>query len=46
MSNENLLYSIGELYSMLCGDLNRKEIQKGLGLANTLCFTAETNTIV
>ena len=26
--NENLLYSMGELYLMLCGDLNVKEIQK------------------
>ena len=26
ITNENLLYNSGQLYSMLCGDLNGKEI--------------------
>ena len=29
IANENLLYSTGKLYSVLCGDLNGKEILKG-----------------
>ena len=37
-----------ELYSVLCGDLNGKEIQKGgdicIRIADSLCRTAETNT--
>ena len=37
-----------ELYSVLCGDLNGKEIQKGgdtcISIADSLCYTAETNT--
>ena len=37
-----------ELYSMLCGDLNREEIQKRgdicIRIADSLCCTAETNT--
>ena len=37
-----------ELYSVLCGDLNEKEIQKRgdihIYIANSLCRTGETNT--
>ena len=37
-----------ELYSMLCGDLNEKEIQKGgdisIYIADSLCSIVETNT--
>ena len=36
-----------ELYSVLCGDVNGKEIQKKRGIckhiADSLCCTAETN---
>ena len=39
-----------ELYLMHCGDLNGKEIQKGgvirIGMADSLCCTAETNKIL
>ena len=46
-SNENLLYSTG-LYSMLCGDLNGKEIQGGgdicIHAAESLWCAAETET--
>ena len=39
-----------ELYSVLCGDLNGKEIQKRgdiyIHIADSLCCTAETNTIL
>ena len=38
----------GTLYSVLCGDLNEKEIQKGgdicIYIADSLHCTAETNT--
>ena len=44
ITNENLLHSTGELYSALCGDLNRKEIQKRGHMADSLCCTTETNT--
>lgn len=41
MTNENLLYRKGELYSMLYGDLSGKEIQKKVDIyictADTLC---------
>ena len=44
-----MLYSI-ELYSMFCGDLNGKEIQKGgdicMHIADSLCYTEETNKIL
>ena len=44
-TNENLLYRTGT--SVLCGDLNGKEIQKRgdtyLNIADSLCCTAETN---
>ena len=37
-----------ELYSVLCGDLNGKEIQKGgdkyICVADSLCCAVETNT--
>ena len=35
-----------ELYSVLCGDLNGREIQKrgGICIADLLCCTVETNT--
>ena len=37
-----------ELYSVLCSDINRKEIKKGgctcICVADSLCCTAETNT--
>ena len=37
-----------ELYSVLCGDLNGKEVQKGgdrcICMAGSFCCTAETNT--
>ena len=43
ITNENLLYSTRELYSMLCGDLNGKEIQKRgdicILIADSLCCT-------
>ena len=46
ITNENLPYSTG--YSMLCGDLNGKEIQKGGDkckcIADSLCCKAETYT--
>ena len=32
--------------SILCGDLNAKEIQKRLRIADSLCCTAETHNIV
>ena len=43
MTNENLLYS-----SVLCGDLNEKEIQKRVDIHtdDSLCSTVETNTIL
>ena len=43
ITNEKLLYSRG-LYSMLCGDLSGKEIQKRGDTANSLCCAVETNT--
>ena len=46
LSNENLLYSSGN--SVLCADLNGKEIQKRgnicIHIADLLCSTVETNT--
>ena len=38
--------SPGEHYSVLCGELSGKEIQKRVdtGIADSLCYTAETNT--
>jgi len=46
ITNENLLFR--ELYSVLCGDLNGKEISKRKGkhihITDSLCCTAETNT--
>ena len=46
ITNENLLYR--ELYSMLCGDLNGKEISERkdihIHITDSLCCTAETNT--
>ena len=48
ITNEDLLYSTGN--SVLCGDLNGKEIQKRgdicIRIADSLCCTAETNTIL
>ena len=43
ITNENLLYR--ELYSMLCGDLNGRAIQKrgDICIADSLCCTAENN---
>ena len=45
ITNENMLYS-RELYSVLCGDLNGKEIQKGgdmyICMAGSFCSTVET----
>ena len=45
-NNKNLPYSTGD--SMLCGDLNGKEIQKRgdicIHMADSLCCTADTNT--
>ena len=47
ITNENLPYSLGN-YSMLCGYLNGKEIQKRgdmcIYIADSLRYTAETNT--
>ena len=35
-----------ELHSMLCGDLDGKEIQKrGISMADSLCWTAENNIV-
>ena len=49
ITNENLLYR--ELYSILCGDLNGKEIQNkrkyiciAVELYICICCRAETNT--
>lgn len=46
ITDENLQH--GELYSMLCGDVNGKEIQKGGDIctraAESLCYTAEIDT--
>ena len=46
ITNENLLYSTGN--SVLCGDLNGKEIQKRgdicIHIADSLHCTAETDT--
>ena len=38
--------SPGEHYSVLCGELSGKEIQETVdtGIADSLCYTAETNT--
>ena len=49
ITNENRLYSTGNsLYSILCADLNGKEIQGRVDLcirvADSLCCTTETNT--
>ena len=49
ITNENLLYCTGNsIYSMLCGGLNGKEIQKQgdicIQTADSLCYTAESNT--
>ena len=45
--NENVLCSTGN-YSMLCGDLNRKEIQKReeicISIDDSLCFIVVTHT--
>jgi len=43
-TNENVLYSRGN--SVLCGELNGKEIQKrgDICISGSLCCTAETNT--
>ena len=45
-ANENLLDTTGN-YSMLCGDLNGKQIQKRgdicMCTAESCCWTAETN---
>ena len=39
-----------ELYSVFCGHLNKKEIQKckdiGICITDSLCYTAETDTAV
>ena len=47
ITNENLLEH-RELYSVLCGDLSRKEIQKTgavcIRMAGSVCSTVETNT--
>ena len=49
ITNENLLYTPG-IYSVLCGDLNGKEVQKGgdacVCVAESLCWTAVTNTML
>ena len=43
-------YRAQELYSMLCGDLNGKEIHKRgdicKHIADSLCYAAEYNTIL
>ena len=48
ITKENQLIQHRELYSVLCGDLNGKEIQKGrdkcLRIADSLCCIAESNT--
>ena len=47
ITKENLLCSTGN--SVLCGDLNGKEIQKSGGICiniiDSLCCTVETNTL-
>ena len=44
------MVELSELYSMLCGDPNGKEIQKRgdicICIADSLCCTVETNTIL
>ena len=44
--NENLLYNTRK-YSVLSGDPNTEEIQKrgDICIADSFCYTAETNTI-
>ena len=47
ITNENHLYSTGELYSVLWGDLNGKGIQKRgdicKHIADSLCCTVESS---
>ena len=48
MTNENLLHSTGN--SMLCGDLKGEKKSKRrdtcICIADSLCYRAETNTMV
>ena len=47
-TNTNLLYSTKELYSILCGDLNGKEIQErgdiSILRADSFSYTVNSNT--
>lgn len=47
-TNENQLYTAQGLYSVLCGDLNGKEMQNRgdicVCIADSRCCTRETNT--
>ena len=50
ITNENLLYTTGNSYSVVCGNLDVKEIQKRgdmfMCMPDSLCWTAETDTPV
>ena len=48
VTNKNLLYSVKELYSILCNGLYGKRFLKGIDICvcktDSLCYTSKTNT--